>query len=158
MKCINKLLKKLVNIAVIIVLMYFSAKTIGKNKDKRICRLQQSKCMLECMLDMIENGIMFTDVLPIRKESRIAVYGNGNIGKHVIRELFKEEVNVCCIIDRISCTSTFENIPIFSPEDDLPSMDIVLVTVVDEYEDVKQKLLSKLECPIINLAEVWRKC
>lgn len=154
MKYLSDLLKKLVNAAVIIVLMYISAKTIGKNKDKKICRLQQS----ECMLDMIEKGIKFTDVLPIGKGSRIAVYGNGKIGKHVIRELIKEEVNVCCIIDRVSCISVFENIPIFSPEDNLPSMDIVLVTVVDEYEDIKQKLSSKFDCPIINLTEVWRNC
>lgn len=154
MKRINKLLKKLVNIAVIIVLMYISAQAIGKNKDKRICRLQQS----ECMLDMLEKGIKFTDILPIGEKSRVAIYGNGKIGKHIIREFLKEGVNVCCIIDRISCTSVFENIPIFSPEDNLPSTDIVLVTVVDEYEDIKRKLLGKLDCPIINLAEVWRNC
>ncbi len=154
MKHLSYLLKKLVNAAVIVVLMYISAKAIGKNKDKKICRLQQS----EYMLDMIEKGIKFTDILPIERGSRIAVYGNGKIGKNVIRELLKEEVNVCCIIDRISCTSVFENIHIFSPDDNLPLMDIVLVTVVDEYDGIQQKLSGKLDCPIINLAEVWRKC
>lgn len=154
MKRLKKLLKKLVKIAIIIELMYISAKAIGRNKDKKICRLQQS----ECMLNMLEKGMKFTDLLPMGKESRIAVYGNGKIGKHVISELLKEEMKVCCIIDRISCTSVFENIPIFSPEDDLPSMDIVLVTVVDEYEEIKRKLLGKLDCPIINLAEAWRNC
>lgn len=153
MKVKGKLLRKFVSIVVVFYLMYISANAVAINKDKKISRLRQS----DYLLSMLEQGKLIKDLLKIEKDSRVAVYGNGNFGKHLIRELIREDVNVSYIIDRGSNVNAFENIPILGLKDALPPTDIVLVTLVDEYENIKQLLSGMLVCSIINIEDVWKR-
>ena len=48
----------------------------------------------------------------------------------------------------------FSVIDIVSPEDDLETVDVIVVTAITFYEEVKEQLSEKLDCPIISLEDI----
>lgn len=86
---------------------------------------------------------------------RIAVYGVGCIGETFIKELKDTKVEIAYGIDRrASFIHTNVDIDVILPDDSLGSVDAVVVTVVDSFDEIEEKLREKMDCPIISLEDV----
>lgn len=83
----------------------------------------------------------------------VAIYGMSYAGETLLRELTSSGVDVKYGIDRNSRVGN-EHIKIMSPDDDLLSVDAVIVTVVQGFEDIKEILSNKLRCPIMALDDI----
>lgn len=83
----------------------------------------------------------------------IAIYGMGKYGVLLYNELKKNQIEVKYAIDR-KYGQVRKLLPIKSLEDDLPPVDLVIVSVIYEYNDIAQKLREKLDCPIISLEQI----
>ncbi len=84
----------------------------------------------------------------------IAVYGMAELGLRLCEDLEGSEIFVDYGIDRdISCSMARIS-EVYSPEDDLPETDVIVVTPYAAFEEIKKVLEKKAACPIISLEEV----
>lgn len=85
----------------------------------------------------------------------VAVYGVGGIGTRVLAELSGTGVKVLYAIDK---RPVEVGIPVYAPDDDLPVVDCVIVTVVMEYKEIYRCLRASMECPILSIEEIVCAC
>ena len=84
---------------------------------------------------------------------KIAIYGMGYVGETLIGELKESGITVAYCIDQragLICT----DIDIVSLNDYLEQVDAVVVTAIAFFDDIKEKLSKKLDCPIISLEDI----
>ena len=82
----------------------------------------------------------------------IAIYGLGDIGKHLLNELKDSNVNVVYGIDKN--TSVTEKIKIVSPDSKLEPVDVIVVTAIAYFDEIDEMLSEKINCPIISLEDI----
>lgn len=84
----------------------------------------------------------------------IAIYGMGVMGKHLAEELNNsDKVKIVYGIDKAAdmITCPFRMLKI---EEELPYVDAIIVTAILEFDDIRDKIREKMDCPIISLEEV----
>lgn len=83
---------------------------------------------------------------------RVVVYGLGSLGRSLCGELCAQNIDVPYVMDRrkgIPC-----GYPLYAIEDDLPDADLIIVTAISAYEEVREKLSKKMCCPILSLDDI----
>lgn len=83
----------------------------------------------------------------------VAVYGLSEVGYEVVHELQRNNIDVLYCIDR-NADNIFSNVSVFRPDENLQHVDAVIVAVVQFYEEVKEGLEKKIDCPIVSLEDV----
>lgn len=84
----------------------------------------------------------------------VAVYGLGLFGTHLLSDLQEDNcVNVAYGIDR-SVKKTDKDLKIYKPEDCLPQVDMIIVSVVFSFDEIKEVLEKKVDCTVISLQEL----
>lgn len=84
----------------------------------------------------------------------IAIYGMAELGNRLCEDLANSSIcidygidkDVCCCIARIG--------EVYSPEDELPEVDVIVVTPYSVFEEIKDSLKEKVKCPIISLEDI----
>lgn len=84
---------------------------------------------------------------------RIAVYGMSYAGETLLDELKDTSITVEYGIDK-NADSIYADVDIFSMDDDLDEVDAIVVTAITFFDEIKEKLSDKVECPIISLEDV----
>ena len=84
------------------------------------------------------------------KVDKIAIYGLGMLGEHLLTDFIKNGVKVVYGIDRRNLNLK-KGISIYQLQDDLPEADLVIVTVNTEYEIIRNQLGKKIKSRIISL-------
>lgn len=83
----------------------------------------------------------------------IAIYGLGATGRLLKKELSGTDVLVKYAIDRIS-EGVRSDIDVLGIDDDLPEVDAIVVTPTYAFNEVKEMLEKKVNCPIISLHKI----
>lgn len=83
----------------------------------------------------------------------IAIYGMGYVGERLEAELKNSNIQIEYGIDQIP-DSVYTELITFYPEDMLKRVDAVVVTSVYFYDEIKKKLIKKIDCPIISLEDI----
>lgn len=83
----------------------------------------------------------------------IAVYGMAELGQFLVAELRNFGLDVKYGIDRRAGTVAAE-IPVLTLEDELPLVDVVIVTAVYYFNQIADSLKDRLECPVISIEDV----
>lgn len=83
----------------------------------------------------------------------IAIYGIGGMGQHLISELKNSNIKIEYIIDKDK-SMKFLEIECKNMNDELKEVDAVIVTPTFYYDEIRENLKKKLQCPIISLEEV----
>lgn len=84
---------------------------------------------------------------------KVAIYGMHYIGERLYVELTENDVEVCYGIDRGRVTLNFD-LTIYKPAEALPMVDMIIVTPIYWFEEIKKNLEDKVSCPIISLKEL----
>lgn len=84
----------------------------------------------------------------------IAVYGMAELANRLAEDLAGSSIQIVYGIDRDVCCTIARIGEVYSPEDDLPEADAVIVTPYASYEGIRAVLEKKLECPIVSLEDV----
>ena len=85
----------------------------------------------------------------------IAVYGLKEIGRELIFELRKAGIDVMCAIDKDANTED-RSVMVVKPSEDIPKVDLVIVTAIYYYDEIKEQLEKKVNCPILSFDDlVW---
>lgn len=87
---------------------------------------------------------------------RIAIYGMSYVGITLVEELKGTNIEIVYGIDQKAddVNTAFD---IFTMEDPLDVVDVVIVTAVTFYDDILKKLSKKICCPIVSLETVLRE-
>lgn len=86
----------------------------------------------------------------------IAIYGASYMGICLCEELAKEDIEVICFIDKRDIDQIMK-IPVKKIEDDLESIDAVIVTSVYYFYEIERQLKDKLNCAILSLSDIVYK-
>ena len=84
---------------------------------------------------------------------KIAIYGMNYVGKTLVEELNGTDVEIVYGIDR-NANYLCEDINIVSIEDKLIKVDAIVVTAITFYDEIKNQLYNKIDCPIISLEDI----
>lgn len=84
---------------------------------------------------------------------RIAVYGMAYMGERFLDELKDSDIEIVYAIDK-NATNIYSYIEVIQPDADLKEVDIVVVTSIAFFDEVKDQLAQKLHCPIVALDDI----
>ncbi len=109
--------------------------------------------LLNQWLNIKEEGKSLTDYFIYKGYKYIAVYGIGMLGKHLITETRNSNIHIMYGIDKKKEQLNYP-FPIYDLNDELLNVDVIVVTVVYEFDVICSSLRKKFNGAIISLAEV----
>jgi len=101
-------------------------------------------------------GKSMTSYFYEHRYKKIAIYGMHYLGQRLYDELKSSDIEIIYGIDR-NAEYIIENIPVLRLQDKLKTVDVIVVTTITDFENIRQDLKQKLECPIVSLEEVLRE-
>ncbi|MBV4428306.1 glycosyltransferase family 32 protein [Clostridium tyrobutyricum] len=130
---------------------YFNASWVPRElliKEMKNYKINYNICLK--WLENNINGFKFSSKL--NKYSKIAVYGLGYLGRMFIKQSEIESINIKFIIDNKAMNENYNGLRILKPYQ-LKNIDIdlIIVTPVADFENIKNKLLIYTKSKIINL-------
>ena len=100
-------------------------------------------------------GRSYVRYLQYNHYERILIYGAKEMGILLYDELRKNGVEVAGIIDRYAdYMSPDVDTVLYMPGDELPEADLMVVTAVSSYEEIKKDMEGRVQCPILSLVEL----
>lgn len=87
------------------------------------------------------------------KFNKIAIYGMGGMGEHLLKELERSNIDIAYCIDQDEATRKW-GIPQKTLADNLEKVDVIVVTPTYYYDEIRRQLKQQLDCTIVSLEEV----
>lgn len=84
---------------------------------------------------------------------KIAIYGMSYAGETLLEELKDSKIEIVYGIDK-NADSIYAGVELFSIEDVLEKVDVVVVTAITYFDEIEEKLSTKLGCPIVSLEDI----
>lgn len=100
-----------------------------------------------------EDGKSLVSYFETKHYKKIAIYGIGMVGKHLLTELKDSPVNVAYGIDRQGKEWKYP-FSIYDMDQELPEADVIVVTVTYEFEKIYRELKPKFAGKIISIDEI----
>ncbi len=140
---------------------FFAGKTlVGKQYEKHCSQTEKTAdqfsefySLMRRWVHVYQEGRTLADYFKRKGYYEIAVYGMNELGYMVLKELEGSETEVLYCIDR-NADNLFTRVDIRRPDEELPAVDAVVVAVVQYYEEAEAALASRMDCPILSLADV----
>lgn len=98
--------------------------------------------LLERLIYNKNKGITISRQPIIEKSNSIAIYGFSTVGKILLSELKNSTEKVKYAIDK-NWSAIYSDVCVVSPEDKLPEVDLVIISLVDNIEEVERFLNNK---------------
>lgn len=83
----------------------------------------------------------------------IAVYGMSYAGETLVEELKGSNITVKYGIDK-NAAKIYADFDVVAPEEELESVDAIVVTSITFFEEIEEALSEKVSCPVISLEDV----
>ena len=127
---------------------------LQNNPDKdKIKKLSEFYNILVQWVSLKEKGITIGDFMKKKGYNTVAIYGMKELGELLYGELRNSGVNVKYIVDQF-CDPILIDVPVLKPEEPLLPVDVVIVTAIHCFEEIKGILKSKIDCPVFSLEDV----
>lgn len=109
--------------------------------------------MMNQWVKVKQEGKNLADYLKAKGYDKVAIYGVSYAGKALIDELDNTDIQVAYAIDK-NAVSKYADIDIFSMENELAEADAIIVTAITFFDEIKEQLEQKVNCPIISLEDI----
>lgn len=109
--------------------------------------------MMNQWVNVKQEGKNLSEFFERNNYKKIAVYGMSFAGETLINELKGTEIVVKYGIDK-NADSIYSEVDVVTMEDILEKVDVVVVTAITFYDEIKEKLEEKINCPIISLEDI----
>lgn len=100
-----------------------------------------------------QKGMSVAEYLTKNNYKQIAIYGMSYMGGTLVKELKDTEVIVKYGID-IKPDEAYADIDVFSPDQDMPEVDAIIVTAVSAFCEIEKMLHEKVCCPVLSLEDI----
>lgn len=139
-----------------IILAIHIAYVADKEIDTSLLEAKKYSYMFKVMnqwMQALHAGKSMQSYLVHMGYNRIAIYGMYYVGERLFEELDGTEVMVAYAVDKNKEVSNCD-IKIYKPIEELPPVDLIVVTTALYFFEIKKQLREKLECPIISIEEL----
>ena len=109
--------------------------------------------VLDRWLEILESSKSIIRYFEKKGYKQIAIYGIGVLGMHLIKQLETTNVKINYAIDRNAQKMKFD-ISVLTMEEDFPQVDVIVVTPVQEFDVIRDKLREKTDIEIISLEDI----
>ncbi|MCL2050582.1 MAG: glycosyltransferase [Lachnospiraceae bacterium] len=109
--------------------------------------------VMDAWLKLRGEGKTLEDFFTMNKYENVAIYGLGILGRHLLDELKNININVAYVIDQ-KAGELNADIKVVSPESGLNSADVIIVTVVYDFYNIKKLLSAKTKARIVALDDI----
>lgn len=92
------------------------------------------------------------DYLESHNIKEVAIYGIGELGNCLVKELEFHNITIKYLIDKKK--NKEYKYPIFQPEDNLPDVEAIIVTPVYDFETIESMLSEKTTAKILSIEEI----
>lgn len=116
-------------------------------------KLQEFYELLVSWLELQQRGGTLEYYFEKNKYRNIAIYGMKELGEALCLELKNTEIRVNYLIDK-NADSIYSEKNVYLPNDELPETDVIVVTAIHYYNEIKKELSTKVKYPIINLRDI----
>ena len=99
----------------------------------------------------INGGI--AEFISNNKFKRVAIYGMSSLGRSLYTELRKHGIEIAYVIDRrknVLC----EGCTVYTLQDDLPNVDLIIVTAITYYDEIASMLGERIDCALLSLEDI----
>lgn len=83
----------------------------------------------------------------------IAIYGFGYAGERLQDDFENDGIKIDYIIDQ-NANNLVSSVEIYSMQDELPEVDLVIVTSIMEFSEIKKMLGCKIDSEVVSLEEI----
>lgn len=135
------------------VVMYLIFHNAFKKKEKQLINNRKNLDMVNQWLILKHSGIELSKEIKKYGVKKIAVYGMGICGRHLVRELLNSDIEIAYALDSRKM-SPYQKVEIRKLKDNMPEVDAVINTVVYDNEVINNALKSHFNCKIINLEDI----
>ncbi len=133
---------------------------IASDEDEQVQFYQELALRFESYWKTMDRWLTFKnrgwtieDYLLKRGIKNIAIYGIGILGNQLLADLEGSKIEIRYGIDNRK-ESIRKNFPVYCIEDDLPEVDLVIVSVTQHYMQIYFQLRKKLKCDVMSLNEI----
>lgn len=104
-------------------------------------------------LALHQAGMLIADYLKRKNVRKIAIYGYGELGAHLINELKNTEIEIVCLIDQQN-KFPFSGIKVVKPDEFDGNVNWVITTPLLHFREIKEYLNKRNSCRIVSLEDV----
>lgn len=127
--------------------------SIVEEKVKKGDKFQNLYNMMLSWISMRQENRTFDDYFSWCGIRHIAVYGNGVVGQRFVKEMKSLETKISYIIDK-KADIMVSKIPVFTLQQECQPVDAIVVTILDEFDEIAEEIQKKYNYPVIPLDEV----
>lgn len=126
-----------------------------REKEEGIANLRRHDKLLDDWMYLRDRSVNVSQFFRKYGYQKIAIYGMGKLGMHLVRELKQGGISVDFGIDKKGDTGIKDTeIRIYSPEQKMPDVDAVVITVTDQYAKISSMLSKEMKCPMVTIEEI----
>jgi len=150
------------NLSFLIVIGTLAAKYFKKKDIEKAVispnRFEVGFHILSNWLKLKNEGKTLDSYFKDNEISTVAIYGVGALGERVFEELKSLDIKVLFAIDRIADSKNIEGLKIIGVDDKFEEVDVVIVTPVQDFYQIEEKLEQKTDADIISLEDIVNYC
>lgn len=109
--------------------------------------------MINQWLILKSQGIELATGLIKNDIKRIAIYGMGIYGRHLVRELLHTDIEIVYCMDQ-KTMDPFMGVHIIKAKSGLPEVDLVVNSVIYAHDEISRKLIHLYKCPVVSLEDL----
>ena len=128
------------------------ASVVDKEASKSFGNQEMSQAMIR-WVRLKQKGYNLSENLKKRGYKKVAIYGMAAAGEALLEELQNDEIEVSYGIDQ-NAKNMYAPIPLYTPNDELPSVDAIIVTPLNYFDDIEATLTSKVDYPILSIEDL----
>lgn len=136
------------------ILYRFADKVLSDERKKRE-KAERYKALLSQWVNIKNNNRTLAEYFSTRGIKKIAIYGYSEMGRQLQDELSgNSEIEILYFIDKRASQYKDKDANIYMIDDDLPVVDVVVVTPICEYTEILTELQKKNSFDIISLEDI----
>ncbi len=122
-------------------------------KNNRLKKSSYYMRLFDKWLCLKESGKTLQFYFDNKNYGRIAIYGLGTAGNHLLADLEKSLIEIVYGIDRLGDCLRYA-FPIYTMDEELPEADIIVVSVTYDFDSIYKNLKCKFSGAIVSLEEI----
>lgn len=100
-----------------------------------------------------ESGVGLEKLFHSKGWDSIAIYGAGELGQHLVAEFDNTNIKIKCVIDKKR--REIDGILSLSLDDDIPEVDVLIVTPVFAFREISKDMSNRVRCAIVSLESIF---
>lgn len=100
-----------------------------------------------------QTGRSFVEYFEKNQYKTVAIYGMKELGQRLYDELKDSNIKVAYAIDQ-KADKIYAEVDIVTPDDDLPKVDVIVVTAIHYFDEIEENLSGKVDYPVISLEDI----